>query len=1228
MATDQEIVDLYVKVLEQRRPLRIFIREPTGIFSLVDIIERPNVNLNEIHVKYPNFDPTDIAMIYYNVYTKRLSDDLIYNNIVNFYSSLGISVNTLNLDVEFRSWSQIYDKERNKDVKTASKIIKSLSIINQTVNQAQISPLKYTYVTRESYPTIKVQTDQGLISKSPTIEDGLDLFDFAVPSYDIPYIQYNKITNELIDNYDIDIGSKYKIYRGDSSNPIPLDLTIPAKADVNEKNTIYLTIFIGKPNEKFTKENFIMATYNLETNKLIFSVPLRNGYAADNILNKIQACLHVDIDINKVVDLTVGATFMIYTDYIDHHLLSYAILNKEPFNTFLYIDERSKPTALKKVHRLRYRSLQQYFTCKNMLYNSAWITFSNIETASTLLMPYLSEGVEENVQLEKGETYIEVSIMKALDKNITENIYYQFPKMIQYYLNNLNNYRFEIGSYFPLKEQDKKKQADKSTKKKTTRKINALKEKSQGYIGKKYGTTCQCPKQPIIIDQSEVPEWNSKAFIYKGITYPREAMPFPPDNPLFYIVCTSENYPFPGILIEDDPESKLPYVPCCFKKKQNIPLSGTVYDYIYNKNPLKSTNKKNKVILDTGKSVDNGRFGKLPDVVIKLLKKNMDADGLSYYRYGVTISPNSLLHCIMTAFNYEDYIKLPDDNKEDFIRNYRRVVFGRFDKYSINVMKQELYDFTDDEIKDILVNPDAFLDPALYYRYLEEIFGINIYVFTTPKNNESNYAMLEAPRNKLFHTRRYHDKSKCIIIFKNNNYDKNLHPQCELIVYYNDENREIDEMMFESDMSKLLYDVIIKTKNTLSWSIDPTNMSITTRKNLFNTLDSYGMLRDRKLIGQHIDNYGKNRAFIFDENGTNVVVVVPPCQPENLPNFPHLNVARPTKELVYRLFGNDPTFVSVGSNGLVNGLWYKVLDIEEGIYVPIQEVELSQFPGVPVGNINPIYTDQENLIKRYKNMQKVNKIILTVIQWLFIKSKLELKDFIEQYFMINSQPVVDSNTIYNTRKIRRLLPDVSDFNICMSYIKNNVEGLIHDNTILLYSKKYAEGVIYYLKEYLKSTPEIVAPKEINAIKDESDDFLQFNSTLIFTRENDMRIWYFSNSKMGLKTAQIHHKINFSDNSTQEPFIYQDPSGKYYYIQNVANSDFRRAINVALKWYTLKKNYTYDIEPYMEKVFPSHVVYVINSGNTLSAAKDNSNADENYLQILNYGEDQYAGILPL
>ncbi|HLX53251.1 MAG TPA: hypothetical protein VKR58_04895, partial [Aquella sp.] len=555
-----------------------------------------------------------------------------------------------------------------------------------------------------------------------------------------------------------------------------------------------------------------------------------------------------------------------------------------------------------------------------------------------------------------------------------------------------------------------------------------------------------------------------------------------------------------------------------------------------------------------------------------------------------------------------------DDDKENYVRRYRKNVFAD-PRYSIDVTRQELYDHNDQEIRNLLTNPDVFLDPALYYRFLEELFDVNIYIFSSPRGNEESFAMLETPRNKMFHTRRLTNRKGTIIIFKHwgSEFDKLTFPQCELIVIYDTVNKKIDTALFEMEMSEILHDVIINTKNTISWSIDPNNVRLIPRKNLYNTLNSYQILQTGgTLIGQILDGYGKARAFILklppvetERNNapsdssvgrnnapSEVTVMIPPAQPENLPIYGTPVIS--DLSTVYRALGNQIMRVSLNPKGLVDGVWYQVLDLEEGFYVPIKPIERSHLPDIPEGSDNPLFSDGKNMVRRLRELTRINKIIMQIIQWLFLQFNGNLIDFIEKYFLIDPRRIVNSEKYYNISKVRRRLPNIKSMSDALNYVSQIIPTLVQNDKIIIYSKKYAEGIIYFLKEYIKSSDYILGPadppKYLKVILEEESDYKQFGNTVIFIREVDMRAWLFTKTRLGIKTSSIYRHIDFSDNLVSEPIIYQDPAGRNYLIQNVINSEYLRAINVAYEWYTSKINYGFETGEYPKSSqIPHHVI---------------------------------------
>ena len=67
------------------------------------------------------------------------------------------------------------------------------------------------------------------------------------------------------------------------------------------------------------------------------------------------------------------------------------------------------------------------------------------------------------------------------------------------------------------------------------------------------------------------------------------------------------------------------------------------------------------------------------------------------------------------------------------------------------------------------------------------------------------------------------------------------------------------------------------------------------------------------------------------------MTIIPPSSPENIPNSSE--IVRTNYKNVESIFGK-PVAGSIDKNGNVDGLWFSILDIVYGIYVPITPVKL------------------------------------------------------------------------------------------------------------------------------------------------------------------------------------------------------------------------------------------------------------------------------------------------
>ena len=1276
-------------------------------------------SLNEIQDIY-NLSLDDMKNIYYDYYKTNKNADIddikLIKNITQLYTDNNqedIKINISDIESGYMGWNDDIHNIMNKEYNILLEFLNNFKIINNIdVNTSieddiiniQISPITFTYFVRVATPMIKL--NNGTYRKVESY-DGIDIFAFSIASLNTPYIQYNDSKNNKY----------YKIYvdglLDDSTNNGSIHNTlnsdnkifkygsiIPASSNTNIPNSLYMKILSSRGNPKTAnKDSYMLISYNITDNKMIIRTPAfeykegnKTIKAHELIANRIEQ--DIPLKIEYTGEIRVGGEFYIYGMEIEELSFVFTVMTKNIFGSYLYIDETTKAYPFKKRLYLHLRSAIKIkndhldTTDEQKNQSIAWISLTQLKTGSNHIVIENEDGYSSNIP--PATPYLHIKILRASSRAIIKQLQYLIPRLLilyhRYLYDNIqdNNIYTQLGtmntilrispninSYIGRSEITS---IDKMLKprKNGTSKISQLRDIAPELIVKEYARRCQCAMQPIIIPYDDIPEWQYKTFVLNNIQYMRQIMPFPPDNPKWYFVCPNNEWPFPGVRTNNlENKHIFPFIPCCFKKNEMDPSSNSYYNQYYNGIPKKSGTKiiKSTHVIITDKLLDYGRTGKIPNMINELFKLYNPENINQFIRIGNVRSPNSLLHCVFDALHIYDYKSLATiDLKEQYIITFRK----NMAIYILNnpgLMKQELYDFTNDEIYKIMNNESIFLDPSIYYRSIEEIFNINIYVFSTPKNTEQlSFGKLEIPRHKYFHARPSRPNRQTIIIFKywGSNFDKLSYPQCEYIAEYNESIGSIKTVFgdistginTDKNMEKLLHNTMLNINQTIMWSIDPRNHKPTARSNIFSLFNIFDLFKPYKnnIIGQYIDTYGKCRGFAFKLNEQNISVFSPPTQPEMYATITNdFDISTyPKLELVVSLIDIIPvmTTTEITKQGITNitGLWYPLLDIETGLYIPIYPINIDTIPEhlssiklLNVGRKYNFFATGIDEVRRIKLLKRTRLIILQLLQWLYIVSNMDINKFINKYITISIKEYagVDSSEIYKFNGFPRILPTVNNISEGIEYLSSFIPSLnlIENGKIVGYSKRFTDGLIYFITEYDKNSEGLIRqiPTEITGMYQDEYDFMYNKNNSIFINESEMKAWLYSIEHLGIKSSKIKKTLNVSYALKKEPYLYYNTSGNIYMIQNVQNGNFYSAINIGLKWYTNNINTGYETESYKGDSYPPHIIYGISVTGELIIFKDMSGDDKEYIKLLLYNaqpegiintNQQYAAILPM
>ncbi len=476
-----------------------------------------------------------------------------------------------------------------------------------------------------------------------------------------------------------------------------------------------------------------------------------------------------------------------------------------------------------------------------------------------------------------------------------------------------------------------------------------------------------------------------------------------------------------------------------------------------------------------------------------------------------------------------------------------------------------------------------------------------------------------------------------------------IYPQCELIV---DEGKT---KFFEPDMTLFLHLIFLNMAKTISWSISslPIPNELIARQNIYSLVDYFGLLY-RSATDQILDNYGKMRALIFTTTFGPMTMAFPPSQPENLPVA--LQGVSTDLDWALQVFPYQPmgmTTVLEGGVTKITGLWFQVMDIPFGVYVPVHPSE--RVPNLPLGPPNPIDSFGVNVVTRLQKLRRDLDIILQLVRWLFIVAQMTAPlapdAFYRRYFVVTRDRDPDSARYYDFSRLTRKLPFVNSVEEGIRLMEMVAPSLFQKGKFQMYSEKFGTRISEALREYYKLysplplkepiegiDEEWIVPIEIKNLFTSAEDFRQQTSVLIFISEKDIEAWKLSIKRPSYYNIIIHKELHLNLRLLDEPYLYSGLDGKIYLMQNIHLGIYEgvdplaRAINVATTWAEHRINIGPAGEPYLGEI-PPYVIYIISTASTPVVIEDNSENDQAYLQILLYKEgpkltSQYAAMLPL
>lgn len=727
---------------------------------------------------------------------------------------------------------------------------------------------------------------------------------------------------------------------------------------------------------------------------------------------------------------------------IDSYILGDLVLNNPQFSKYLAIDEHEAATKKKR------STLYIHFFGDTPM--------DNVKANITVYKTRRKDEVHSEYGFPIGDYHLNVLISDALNTAAINNFIMVFGKLLQlYYMRApeiIKFYRTLLGKSFPppYKGRAPPVQGIKT-------KIPLSQIAPEVFVS---GYPSRCTHEPRIISEEEAQKADLQVMLYPKT--PDEGFP-----QRWYICDRSPKYPYPGL--RSNPLSNndlVPFLPCCFKanqdkegdEKEDDEETSRIYGHYFYGKPLADKSGVSQTKLVTRNIfVDTPLFGKLPKKLNEMLNLITYKDGWIFVRAGVFDSKSSFLECVLEAIlesgenqEIEDLLSYNSKKVRSLNKQLKRKIRAKVSKKEIESIqskllaakkverikllnkirnalavpgwlascKQEMYDYSLTEIRDILSNPDAYLDPRLFINLIERRFNCNIILFSETViregQNPKYLSTLESNMVLPRHVQSYYKTPRegpTILIYEHmgGSSDQKRYPRCEIIAHWKAGSDSPDEIHYshspDSDITRDMRQLYEELRRSYALNCPVPE-----------TIFPIGDL-NIKLLGQGIDSYGKCRSLNFSYRGKIGTMLVTPIQPLALPQLENADSKRLPLRLVKDILKKMPEdsiresisdYSVTAYSGMLGNVRVSLPFTHEG-----------KEPIIP-GNYEPeedlVAIDQtQSRLSSYIQDKKLSRYITDYSRWLYSRflHNNGLDDSMESmYKFVNKQILVDADFEY------------------------------------------------------------------------------------------------------------------------------------------------------------------------------------------------------------------------
>lgn len=1086
----------------------------------------------------------------------------------------------------------------------AFKIATKINMINSTLENIQPVEFKET-----DYSMLQFFVFSNKDGTPTTPYDACKIFNSIKTSVRFPLIIYvNSIGKNII--------------RVNSHHSISFNPEVVLKNDF-PINSLILCTEVGE-----------LIVFDFNTNK--FSMKMKSD-TNDDRLKRISSFLSM-LDFKKDSGyFRISGSVTFYISRIIDTVSLYTFFITNPIaRTLFFINETAKPWCLKNRFYIFFRDF-----CPEMIDRSAthgsnnYLRISVTEKTDNKNPGFTVNFITKNKDLIPSFIYKTSRLLSIISGDVdSSNIAKKFNNVVY------------IKPLFKLNEHASE--------------LFKIEKKSRGESesipdGNRYCRKCSAKMQPIIVENDELNHW---------IAYGREPILYPDSNSVkqYWFVCPLDEYPNVNMIPNlQDTTGKIKYLPCCKKQKKDVVNTTEI---------LKVNSRANT----TDAPNDFMGFGMLNDAFNIFLSTSFTTDvstTINFLKMGTSFLNNdiSIFNSFIVAVIFATGKSIDESNPitsytfNDIMKQVL-IVRKKMAELPTDIYRQELYDMSDKQIIESILNPKTFIDPYLYYRGLEILFGVQIFVFSSDKGRKTPFSnkekmlsipTLEVPRCKHMHIRSRND-NPIICIYKNyGNSLQNLMtiPTCELVVYsHSSDPKNYNKIINNNNIGFFdsMFGMLKKSCHPYEWYDNDHPIEQTCLDDPYSTIewDKYEFVGLGSILGQEIDIYGKTIGLIFKD----WKLIIPPTQPLYLPS---------TKSRIIRINYQDETeidFITMDlgqkrlpdlkskSEAKQKFNWSE--EDEDGIWIAFNGIS----KGIKVICLSDKAPGKYAFDSCTKIIDRKNKtsILLQLINWLW-RSDWDGNSFpVFSEWWHNNSEINDKDIFNNVPDTfincnNLMLPELNSFKERIAYLSTIWPFFFHRGKIHVSKNLYRmiENCFNIEDIYSRGLTPNDVYGEINrfivGLLPTDTDYKR-NDDLILINKQHIKDWINRNNSSIYKYKSLHNAdiietlILPQYKAKYEPFLFQNKNGKIYIIQNAMKESTMLescALQIAQFWKDHKRNpgcfYTNNDKSY--NITNVKYIAYTNENDGISVYKNNTSGETDYLEIFKYDDDQtFAAMLPI